>query len=220
MNQFREVLLNLLFPLNNTCPLCQRGLVGWENVICSHCEAELTQCVLTPPERLSTHEPLTLCISAFAYESAARKLVHHLKYRNNATVAPILALYMCAALLDSPARRDWDAVVPVPLHSTRLRQRGYNQAELLAEEIARCFRMTLRSDLLMRIKATKSQTTRTAEERLAAMEGVFETSVQVSGLRILLVDDVLTTGATATACAKALLHAGAAQVTLLTACQA
>lgn len=213
-------LLNLLFPWDNLCCLCQRTLVGNEHILCSHCEATLAKCILTPLERLSVHEPLMLCLSAFSYETAARDLIHQLKYSSNASAALVLGLHMCAALLDSLAIRDWDAVVPVPLHPSKLRFRGYNQAQLLAQEIAACYGFSMRPELLKRIKATKSQTKRTATERLAAMQGVFEATAEAQGLSILLVDDVLTTGATATACAEALLRAGARTVTLITACQA
>lgn len=213
-------LLNLFFPWDNQCTLCTRTLIAPEHVLCCHCQARLDKCILTAPERISTHKPLALCISAFSFEQKARELVHRLKYRSDATVAHLLGLHMCAALLDSPAIRDWDAVVPVPLHPSKLRFRGYNQAQLLAQEIAACYGFSMRPELLRRIKATKSQTKRTAEERHAAMQGVFEAAAEAQGLSILLVDDVLTTGATATACAEALLRAGARSVTLITACQA
>ncbi len=206
--QLKESLLNLLFPYDAACPICQRTLVGWERANCDPCEQERMRC------------RLTCCVSAFAYDGIARQLIHMLKYRHNATLAPLLGLFLCATLLDAPIRRDWDAVVPVPLHPSRLRVRGYNQAQLLAQEIAQCYQVPLRTDVLRRIKASKSQTTRTAAQRRTAMEGVFEANPNAAGLRILLVDDVLTTGATATACAKALLQAGAAQVTLITACRA
>lgn len=218
--RLKECLLNVFFPWDNLCCLCQRALVGTEHVVCCYCEAELQQCLLTPLERLSTHEPLEWCISAFAYENTARKLIHHLKYHSNTTVSLWLGWYMCAALLNAPGKPEWDAVVPVQLHPSKLQQRGYNQALLLAKEIAFCFHLTLRDDLLFRIRATASQTKRTATERFTAMQGVFHAGTGAAGLRILLVDDVLTTGATATACAKALLAAGATEVALITACQA
>ena len=215
----KECLLNLFLPVNTICALCGRTLEGLEHSICCHCEDELRQQVLTPLECIAAHEPLVRCISAFSYEGAAKELIHVRQYRSDATVAPVLGMYMCAALLRSP-HNHWDAVIPVPLHPERLRRRGYNQAALLARLIADCFQLPMREALLTRVKWTRSQTTRNREQRRAAMHGVFQADSKAAGLHILLVDDVLTTGATASACAQALLEAGAASVTLITACQA
>ena len=220
LSSLRESLLNLLFPYNVLCPICRYLLVGGEGIICSNCEKELNSCMLTPMERISAHGQLACCISAFAYDSVARELIRHLKYHNDATIAPLLGLHMSAALFHAAPGQRWDAVVPVPLHPTRARERGYNQAQLLAQAVADQFRFSLRTDLLYRVKAMVSQTKRTAEQRRAAMVGVFTADPKVRGMRILLIDDVLTTGATACACEEALRAAGAAEVTLLTACQA
>ncbi len=219
LQQWKDGLSNLVFPYENVCPLCQRMLTGWERTICTQCNEELMRCVLRPLERQSNVEPFHICLSAFAYTGAAQRLIHQLKYACDATVAPILGMYMCAALLTEPGGRHWDAVVPVPLHSSRLRMRGFNQAEMLACQIAYCYQLKLRTDLLRRVKGSRSQTTRSAQERRLAMKGVFAAN-DAAGLNILLVDDVLTTGATSSACARALLDAGAAQVSLITACLA
>lgn len=217
--QWKDALSNLLFPYENACPLCQRILTGWERTICDPCNEELKRCLLRPLEGQSSTEPFHWCLSAFAYAGAAQRLIHQLKYNCDATVASVLGLYMCATLLTAPGDLYWDAVVPVPLHPSRLRMRGFNQAEMLAGQIAHCFQLPLRTDLLRRVKASRSQTKRSAQERRLAMEGVFAAS-NAAGLNILLVDDVLTTGATSGACAKALLNAGAVQVSLITACLA
>ncbi len=215
-----QALLNLLFPYDTVCPICQRWLVGSEHVICSYCEKELHRCLLSPLERIKVHEPLDSCISAFAYEGIARNLIWQLKYYRDTTIAPLLGLYMSIALLEAAPHRTWDGVVPVPLHPSKAEKRGYNQAQMLARTVAFQHRLPLRDDLLFRVKATESQTRRSREQRYAAMEGVFTAVPKARGMRILLIDDVLTTGATACACAKALQAAGAARITLLTACQA
>lgn len=216
----KEALEDLLFPYDMICPLCKRYLVGGEHIICEFCEEKLSRCALGLPEQLSRHEPIKLCISAFSHTGAAKELIHTLKYKNDATIAPLLGLHLCAALLHTLGSCCWDAVVPVPLHPDRLAARGYNQAQLLADAVAFHWQSTVRNDLLYRIKKMGSQTRRSRAQRREAMEGAFTATPLAAGLRILLVDDVLTTGATACACTKALLAAGAAEVILLTVCQA
>ncbi len=218
--QLKEVLNGIFFPYDLTCPLCTRGLVGEEHIVCCYCEKELRRCILTPAERISVHEPLAMCISTFSYIGPAQKLIHTMKYQSDTTISLLLGPFMCATLLDTFKRQTWDVVVPVPMHPRKQADRGYNQAKLLADEIALHWQCPIRTDLLFRIRADKSQTTRSAEQRRQAMNGAFVASPKAAGLRILLVDDVLTTGATACACCKELLEAGAAEVILLTACQA
>lgn len=220
LSKFLSALLDLLFPWDVTCPFCRRSLLGTERIICCYCEAELLTHVLTPPEQVSAHMPLAYCISAFAYDGTARLLVRELKYHHNSTIAPLLALHMLCALLRIFPCPVWDAVVPVPMYPTKVEARGYNQAQLLAEQIAFHLALPLRTDLLHRTRDIASQTSRTAQQRRLAMKDVFRAERKEPGLHILLVDDVLTTGATASACAEALLAGGAASVTLLTACQA
>lgn len=220
LNKLVSTLLDAIFPWDVICPVCQRFLVGTEKIICRHCETDLLRNALTPLEQVSAHAPLLRCISAFAYDGTARFLIRRLKYHSDSTIALLLAPHMLRALLQACPSPMWDAVVPVPMHPAKEAVRGYNQAQLLAEQIAFHLAMPLRTDLLRRIRDIASQTKRTAQQRRLAMEGVFTADRKVPGLRILLVDDVLTTGATACACANALLASGAASVTLLTACQA
>jgi competence protein ComFC len=125
----------------------------------------------------------------------------------------------------SVARRDGlcgDIVVPVPLHRTRERERGFNQAELIAREVAKRLGLPLRAVLLMRTKARPDKHILSNEERWRIVRGAFATrpGSQVDNKRVLLVDDVMTTGATLDACAKALLEAGAKSVIGLTVARA
>jgi ComF family protein len=126
------------------------------------------------------------------------------------------------AALDFPAEltEDDPLVIPVPLAATRLRQRGYNQAELLADATARCNGWESRADLLRRARGSGSQTTLHRAERRANVALAFQASSPhgdaLTGRHVLLVDDVWTTGATALTCADVLLEAGTRAVSVLT----
>jgi ComF family protein len=110
----------------------------------------------------------------------------------------------------------FDALVPVPLHSGRLMERGFNQAELLAQAVGELKNIPV-LPALQRVRETGQQAKLEKSLRIQNMEDAFQTAERVKGLRLLLVDDVCTTGATARACIKALLNAGAKSVSLLVA---
>ncbi len=148
------------------------------------------------------------------YEGALRELIHLLKYDGMKPLAGTLAEYLSRAL---PLDERFDAVVPMPLHWRRRFQRGFNQAEALAKDVARRRRIPLLK-AVRRIRATRTQTGLTNARRRENVSGAFRAGRgrPLEGLRILLVDDVMTTGATGSACASALKRAGAKSVTLLT----
>lgn len=105
-----------------------------------------------------------------------------------------------------------DLVVPVPVQRKRLRQRSYNQALLLAREVARIRKLPVANDLLVKIRETESQQGLSAKERMKNLQGSFELHKDISKQRILLIDDVMTTGATVAACSRVLIKGGAAEV--------
>ena len=119
-------------------------------------------------------------------------------------------------------RFEADVVVPVPLHRQRERERGYNQAALISKPLAKRLRLPHKALLLMRTKARPDKRILTLEERWESVRGAFATrpGSQVDNLRVLLIDDVLTTGATLDACARALREAGAKSVIGLTVARA
>ncbi len=154
--------------------------------------------------------PLSDALAPYAYEGAPRAAVHGLKYRGLRAVAPRMADAMARELaLTVPPPF---ALVPVPLHPARLRERGYNQAELLARAVAAALERSLRTDLLRRMRATPPQVaSQSRAERARNVRNAF-LSAPVDGGVFVLVDDVMTTGATLEAAAQALLRAGASRV--------
>jgi ComF family protein len=127
----------------------------------------------------------------------------------------VLARYLVAMLMDAPwaaAYRAVDGVVPVPLYAQRQQERGYNQAELLADAFCKQAQLPLRASWLTRIRATHTQVGLSATARRANVQAAFQAEPTVQGKRLIVLDDVYTTGATLRACAQALLAAGATQV--------
>jgi ComF family protein len=161
--------------------------------------------------------PLTRGASLGPWEGSLRTAVAELKYRGRRRMAGRLA----ALLLQRPEVRDLlegAALVPVPLHPHRRAERGYNQAELLAREIATRSRAALAPGLITRRRDTPRQTGMAAAQRRRNVHGAFAVPKpeRVAGRVLVLVDDVYTTGATLRACAEALRQAGAAEVRVLT----
>ncbi|HEX5431425.1 MAG TPA: ComF family protein [Bryobacteraceae bacterium] len=149
-----------------------------------------------------------------AYEGALRELIHLFKYGGIRPLARPLGRFLAQAL---PREAQFDAIVPMPLHWRRRWHRGFNQAELLAREISRRWHTPVRKSV-SRVRATTSQAGLTAAQRRKNMQGAFAApkDLRLAEMRVLLIDDVLTTGATASACSRALKRAGAAHVSLLT----
>jgi ComF family protein len=149
-----------------------------------------------------------------AFEAELRELIHVFKYGGVETLAQPLGRFLALAL---PRDEQFDAVVPMPLHWMRRWSRGFNQSQLLAREMGRRASVPVRN-LVRRVKATAPQAGLTNAKRRANVSGAFRLrrGASVGGLRVLLVDDVMTTGATASACARVLKQAGAARVVLLT----
>jgi ComF family protein len=146
----------------------------------------------------------------FAYAGAARSAVLTLKFRSGRYLAPLMGELLCSGL----SGMQFDAIVPVPLSPNRLRQRGFNQAELLAARVADSLEAPLEPGALSRIERP-SQRSLGAAGRLSNLAGAFACGRDLHGRRVLLVDDVVTTGATVSACADTLAHAGAGRVCVL-----
>jgi len=223
--------LNVALP--PLCPAC-RELVG-SNGLCAACWSKLSP--IAPPycERLGIPfaydpGPGVLSMEAIAdppayrraraavcYDEIARKLVHSLKYGDRLDLAPTAGRWMIRAGHELLA--DADALVPVPLHWRRLWARRFNQSALLAKAISELSGVPVAGDALRRIKSTAQQVGLTQKERASNVQGAFQVPAEgragVRGRRLILIDDVLTSGATADACARSLLRAGASHVDVL-----
>ena len=169
---------------------------------------------------LKARPSFAIARSACLYEGALKELVHLFKYRNRRSLAGLFARLMIDFLEDEAVLAESaDLVTFVPLHNKRLRQRDFNQSKLLAQAIA--FRLALPvTDCLEKIKETANQNELSREARLCNLKGAFRargsTASPFRGCTILLVDDVMTTGATLDECARTLLDAGAREVRCLT----
>lgn len=156
--------------------------------------------------------------AAVAYDEASRRIVHALKYRDTMEAGLLMARLMARA--GQPLIGEADVIVPVPLHRFRLWGRRFNQAAFLSQQISRQFGKAYRSDVLKRNRATRSQVGLSSDERRKNVAKVFQVMPEavghIAGRRVLLVDDVLTTGATAGSCAAVMKKSGAAHVDVLT----
>lgn len=197
-----DTLLDALYPPDVACALCGRETLLGPDRLCADCRASLKSA-----SKLTSPSPLSGIVAAYRYEGGAREGIHALKYHNQARLAPFFA----DAIVLPP---DWriDAVVPVPLHPLKKWLRSYNQSELLAASLCCRLNLPLRTDLLRRVRFTRSQTTLGEFERAKNVVRAFAASPEVRGLNILLIDDVTTTHSTLIACALALKSAGSGVV--------
>jgi ComF family protein len=196
------------------CATCQAQAQVINGTVCPHCGRPQQQTLLCPQCR---HSSIAIdgIRSAVIFEGPLRQAIHHLKYSGRTSLAEPLGSFLIARWQASPLPADM--IVPVPLHQARLRERGYNQSTLLAGPLARASDLPIVEAALQRVKATMPQVALNAAERKANVQDAFEARADlVQGKRILLIDDVCTTGATLEACSHALKRAGAKSVWALT----
>lgn len=167
---------------------------------------------------LTTHRPFSGARAAARFEGPMQELIHRFKYGKKVHLSRPLGLLTVAALSNIPQAFSADFLVPVPLHRRRLRERGFNQSQLIGRVLAKSWNIPLAVHNLRRSRWTPPQTGLSAAEREKNIRGAFSVARpdRFSGKRLLLVDDVYTTGSTVTECAKTLCRSGAKEVFVVT----
>lgn len=242
LNQTRVVLgaktwldaaLSFLYP--EVCQLCGQepappghGYVGAncrthvkliQPPFCGRCGVPFDGAINTPFECANCHEVdlfFTYARSAVEAHGGMLEIIHRYKYNYALWFEPFLSELLAEAALPRLAGEHWDMIVPVPLHPTKQAERGFNQAERLARCLSLSTGLPLAARALVRTKPTQTQTALSRAERAENVRNAFAASGKqaklIEGRRVVLVDDVFTTGATTNACAKVLRRAGAAEV--------
>jgi competence protein ComFC len=203
------------------CADCRKGVRFIEPPICDRCGFPFQGAISQPFECANCRDAnlqFSHARSAVFARETVLDVIHRYKYQRAFWFEPFLAELLISRAAPELARVEWDKIIPVPLHPTKQREREFNQAERLARHLSRATGVPLCTSLVRRVLATRTQTLLSREERRANVRGAFRIrgSQRLNGDRIVLVDDVLTTGATTSACAKTLLTAGASEVCVWT----
>lgn len=206
-------LLNLLYP--PLCETCQQKIDTEKDnsPLCKNCLAKIKALKPQPIAQYDYVKVWSVC----GYEGLAKDCIHIFKYNNRQMLSAPLADLMSDFVNKNLSDEKFDIIVPIPLHRSKMRERGFNQAELLARDLAKAINTPVCVNILKRIKPTISQTGLSKTKRFTNLRGAFKItdSDAVCNRNILLIDDVCTTGSTLNEAAKTLLKSGAKSVKAL-----
>ncbi|MDA1272584.1 MAG: ComF family protein [Verrucomicrobia bacterium] len=203
------------------CEQCRSSVRYIKPPFCDRCGLPFSGDITSQFECANCRE-LELCFTsaraAVAASGVVLEILHRYKYQRALWFEPFLARLLVEKSAQSLQQKDWDLIVPVPLHPLKKREREFNQAERLAKRLSRATGIPISSVLLERATATQTQTRLSRSQRAVNVRSAFRVcgGKDLNGQRIVLVDDVLTTGATTSACAKTLRAKGCGQVSVWT----
>jgi len=207
-----EYITGLFFP--RVCSACGKTLMRDENVVCLTCRHTLPKTgyetfAENPSAQLfygrARLNAVTSCFF-FSKSGKVQHLIHELKYKGNYEAGIFLGQEIGKTIKDAPLFANIDCLIPVPLHPKRQRKRGYNQSEMIAKGINQITNIPISTHNLVRVVNTATQTHKTKEERYENVKDIFAVNdaQQLENKHVLLIDDVLTTGATLSSCASKL----------------
>lgn len=206
--------LNVMLPA--ICVCCRENSASYPLPICHDCK-DLILHEFCPPVLFS--ENIIKTWSVKAYNGAVQKCIKHLKYNGEKALLPVIEELLKNYITSEKIENEHiDLIIPVPIHPLRRMVRGFNQTELIASALSSFLHFPMDSKILLKTKNTTSQMRLSRKERIANLDGSFTVVNRLAlvGKRILLIDDIMTTGATLGVCAKELLKAGASEVCALT----
>lgn len=216
--------VRLIYPCR--CAMCGRVLEEGEEIICMKCNMNMPRTNFhhwtdNPVERMFFGKVRLERASSFLYYrkgSDVRNLLYKVKYKGYEELGVKMGRLIAAELSECGFFGGMDVIVPVPLHPDRLKLRGYNQSELIARGISEITGIPVDASSVLRIRPTETQTHKSVHERWENVNGIFclHSPERFAGKHVLIIDDVLTTGATTTACADAFGEAEGVRISVLT----
>lgn len=205
---------NLLMPNERMCGKCSDSVIFIQPPICQRCGRPIYDCACNGDQFAFAR-----CVSPFVYTKSIRNGIHRLKFRNAPESAEFFALFMASVIRREYSIPSFGLVLGVPMHSSDIHQRGYNQSDLLAKSVSERIGVPFARRVLVKAVRNSTQHTLSRAERRGNVAGVFKVAQPhlVVGKTILLCDDIITTGSTLDSCAAELMNAGATAVYCVTA---
>lgn len=210
-----EKILNLIFP--NVCGFCEKIN---NNSLCKKCELNLSKyeinCIKDYTKDKQKYFDYLFC--ALKYENIVREKILKYKFNENSYLYKTFAKIIIKNEKIYRFLKLYDIIISVPMHKNKFSIRGYNQSELIAKEIAKQTKIDFGKDVLLKVKNTKVQSTLTKTQRTQNIKGAFlvKNTDKIKNQKIILVDDIYTTGSTVNECSKVLKNAGAKEICVVT----